>query len=89
MKLTASIRYEMNDLVGCKQLIDQCPQDDPDTLFNQACLIFKVCHDIHFQNLKILIRMENMMKLLQVMQMCIKYWDIVLNWHIIWHCVII
>ncbi|KAI9203537.1 uncharacterized protein BJ171DRAFT_623875 [Polychytrium aggregatum] len=41
LKLQASVKYETNDLAGCKQLVDQCPPDDPDTMINQACLLFK------------------------------------------------
>jgi len=42
LKLQASIKYESNDLVGCKALIDDCSADDPDTMVNQACFLFKV-----------------------------------------------
>jgi len=42
LKLQASIKYESNDLVGCKALVDDCAADDPDTMINQACLLFKV-----------------------------------------------
>ncbi|OAJ42453.1 hypothetical protein BDEG_25904 [Batrachochytrium dendrobatidis JEL423] len=41
LKLQAAIKYEMDDLSGCKAFVDQAPQDDPDTLVNQACLLFK------------------------------------------------
>nr|KAJ3418848.1 Tetratricopeptide repeat protein 30A [Polyrhizophydium stewartii] len=41
IKLQAAIKYEMDDLAGCKALVDQCPGDDPDALVNQACLLFK------------------------------------------------
>ncbi|KAJ3111684.1 Tetratricopeptide repeat protein 30A [Phlyctochytrium bullatum] len=41
IKLQAAIKYEMDDLPGCKSLIDQCSPDDPDSLVNQACLLFK------------------------------------------------
>ncbi|KAH6571606.1 hypothetical protein BASA60_007078 [Batrachochytrium salamandrivorans] len=33
----------MDDIAGCKAMIDQAIQDDPDTLVNQACLLFKEC----------------------------------------------
>eukprot|EP00842_Homolaphlyctis_polyrhiza_P003663 jgi/Hompol1/4298/HPOL_003574-RA len=42
LKLQAAIKYEMDDLAGCKALVDQSSQEDPDTLINQACLLFKV-----------------------------------------------
>ena len=47
LKLQASIKYESNDLVGCKALIDDCPADDPDTMVNQACFLFKVIIDLN------------------------------------------
>ena len=31
----------MEDLVGCKNHVDQLPKDDPDTMVNQGCLLFK------------------------------------------------
>ncbi|KAJ3225946.1 Tetratricopeptide repeat protein 30A [Clydaea vesicula] len=39
--LQAAIKYETNDLAGCKLLIDQSPQDDPETMINQGCLLYK------------------------------------------------
>ncbi|KAI8854818.1 tetratricopeptide repeat protein 30B [Chytridium lagenaria] len=41
IKLQAAIKYEMDDLPGCKQLIEQCQPDEPDTIVNQACLLYK------------------------------------------------
>ncbi|KAJ3369056.1 Tetratricopeptide repeat protein 30A [Kappamyces sp. JEL0680] len=41
LKLEAAIRYEMEDYPGCKELIDQTPQDDPDNMANNACLLLK------------------------------------------------
>ncbi|KAJ3409648.1 Tetratricopeptide repeat protein 30A [Chytridiales sp. JEL 0842] len=41
VKLQAAIKYEMDDLNGCKLLVDQAPADDPDTLVNHACLLYK------------------------------------------------
>ncbi|KAI8924341.1 hypothetical protein BC831DRAFT_501229 [Entophlyctis helioformis] len=41
VKLQASIKYEMDDLAGCKALVDQLPQDDSDKLVNEACLLYK------------------------------------------------
>lgn len=40
-KLQAGIKYSQEDFVATKKLIDQCPQDDPDTLNNIACINFK------------------------------------------------
>ena len=31
----------MEDLTGCQTLVEQLPPQDPDTLYNQACLLFK------------------------------------------------
>lgn len=41
LKLQAAIKFESNDISGCKILIDQCRADDTDTLVNHACLLFK------------------------------------------------
>ncbi|KAJ1513294.1 Tetratricopeptide repeat protein 30A [Coelomomyces lativittatus] len=43
-KIQAAIKFELDDLSGCRLLIDQCAPDDPDTLFNQACLLYKQSH---------------------------------------------
>ncbi|KAJ3183113.1 Tetratricopeptide repeat protein 30A [Geranomyces variabilis] len=40
-KLQAAIKYGMDDLSGCKLLIDQLPPNEPDTIINRACLLFK------------------------------------------------
>ncbi|KAJ3015116.1 Tetratricopeptide repeat protein 30A [Thoreauomyces humboldtii] len=40
-KLQAAIKYGMDDLPGCKMLIDQLSPDEPDTVINTACLLFK------------------------------------------------
>ncbi|KAJ1342444.1 hypothetical protein BSLG_002989 [Batrachochytrium salamandrivorans] len=40
LKLQAAIKYEMDDIAGCKAMIDQAIQDDPDTLeckYEEAC----------------------------------------------------
>ena len=39
--LQAAIKYEMGDLLDTKALIEQCPPDDPDTIVNQACVMYK------------------------------------------------
>ncbi|KAI9339947.1 hypothetical protein BDR26DRAFT_861866 [Obelidium mucronatum] len=41
IKLQSAIKYEMDDLQGCKLLIDQGASDDTDTMINQACLLYK------------------------------------------------
>jgi tetratricopeptide repeat protein 30 len=43
-KLEAAIRYELEDFAGCRVLVEQGPRDDPDTISNQACLLFKECN---------------------------------------------
>jgi len=39
--LQAAIKYEQDDLMNTKALIDQCPADEADTLVNQACVMYK------------------------------------------------
>lgn len=41
LQLQAAIKYEMDDLAGTKSLVNQCEQDDPDTLVNQASITYK------------------------------------------------
>ena len=42
LMLKAAIRYEEDDLSACKSLVDQCLDDDPDTIINLACIMYKV-----------------------------------------------
>jgi tetratricopeptide repeat protein 30 len=39
--LQAVIKYEQDDLSGCKAQLDRCTQDDPDVLINYAGIAFK------------------------------------------------
>ena len=39
--LQAAIKYEQDDLMNTKALIDQCPPEEADTLVNQACVMYK------------------------------------------------
>merc|ERR1719409_744196 len=39
--LQAAIKYEMDDIPGTKALVDQCMQDDPDTVINYGCIAYK------------------------------------------------
>lgn len=41
IKLRAQIKYEQEDLSGCKSLVDQCLDDDADALITQACIEYK------------------------------------------------
>lgn len=41
-KLQAAIKYGEDDLMSAKSLVDSCPDDDPDSEVNLACLLFKV-----------------------------------------------
>lgn len=41
LRLQAAIHYEQDDLVGAKGFIDQCLQDDPDTIVAHGCIIYK------------------------------------------------
>ena len=38
LKLQAAIKYGEEDLAGAKSLVDQCPNDDPDTDINRGRL---------------------------------------------------
>ena len=39
--LQAIIKYEQDDLTSSRALLDQCQQDDPDVLVNNAAIAFK------------------------------------------------
>lgn len=39
--LKAAIRYEEDDLSACKTLVDSCLPDDPDTIVNYGCIMYK------------------------------------------------
>lgn len=41
VKLQAGIRFGQEDFTGAKSLVDDSPADDPDTLVNLGCLLFK------------------------------------------------
>jgi tetratricopeptide repeat protein 30 len=41
IKLRAQIKYEQEDLAGCKALADQCLPDDADAIVTQACIDYK------------------------------------------------
>jgi len=41
IKLRAQIKYEQEDLAGCKTLADQCLADDADAIVTRACIDFK------------------------------------------------
>merc|ERR1719502_1145431 len=41
LMLQAAIKYEQDDLMNTKALIEQCPPDEADTLVNQACVMYK------------------------------------------------
>lgn len=47
LKLQAAIKYGADELADAKSLVDKCPQNDPDTEINRACLLFKVCSENH------------------------------------------
>lgn len=42
MKLKAAIKYGEEDLVSAKVLMENSPEDDPDTEVNHGCLLYKV-----------------------------------------------
>ena len=39
--LQAAIKYEQDELSGCKSLLDHCLPDDPETIINYAAIAFK------------------------------------------------
>ena len=41
LTLQAAIKYEQDDLMNTKSLIEQCPPDEADTLVNHACVMYK------------------------------------------------
>uniref|UniRef100_A0A7S1G6M3 Tetratricopeptide repeat protein 30 n=1 Tax=Bicosoecida sp. CB-2014 TaxID=1486930 RepID=A0A7S1G6M3_9STRA len=41
LMLQAAIKYEEDELVPCRTLLDQCVPDDPDTIVNYACITYK------------------------------------------------
>ena len=47
LKLQAAIKYGEEDLAGAKSLVDQCPNDDPDTDINRGMWMYLVINIIH------------------------------------------
>lgn len=41
LSLQAAIKYEQDDMQACRSVVDQCLQDDPNTMINYACIEFK------------------------------------------------
>lgn len=39
--LQSAIKYAMEELPACKALLDQCGEDEPETLINHAAIAFK------------------------------------------------
>ena len=37
----SAIKYELDELSACKTLLDDCLQDDPDTIINYAAISYK------------------------------------------------
>lgn len=46
MKLKAAIKYGEEDLVSAKVLMENSPEDDPDTEVNHGCLLYKVYYNL-------------------------------------------
>ena len=40
-RLQAAIKYQLNDIIGCKEITDHFSQDQPETLIDQASILFK------------------------------------------------
>lgn len=36
--------YEQDDLAGCRRQLDKCAPEDPDSMVNTGCILFKVRH---------------------------------------------
>mmetsp|Transcript_34770 Transcript_34770/g.80337 ORF Transcript_34770/g.80337 Transcript_34770/m.80337 type:complete len:676 (-) Transcript_34770:192-2219(-) len=41
LMLQTAIRYEQDDLPGTRQLLEQCMPEDPDTVVNEGCVLYK------------------------------------------------
>lgn len=41
LQLQAAIKYEEDDLAASRTLLEQCVQDDPDTIVNRSCIAYK------------------------------------------------
>eukprot|EP00899_Mesostigma_viride_P015377 jgi/Mesvir1/23840/Mv10645-RA.1 len=41
INLQAAVKYEQDDVAGCKALLDECPADDPETVINMGCVLYK------------------------------------------------
>lgn len=41
LQLQAAIKYEEDDLAASRALLDKCVADDPETMVNQACVVYK------------------------------------------------
>eukprot|EP00937_MAST-01D_sp_MAST-1D-sp2_P001215 g1215.t1 len=41
LTLQAAVKYDQDDLPGCKALVDECLHDDPDTVVNYGCIAYK------------------------------------------------
>mmetsp|Transcript_23975 Transcript_23975/g.66602 ORF Transcript_23975/g.66602 Transcript_23975/m.66602 type:complete len:651 (-) Transcript_23975:113-2065(-) len=39
--LLAAIKYEQDDTAGCRGMLDQCPDEDPDVIVNTGCVLYK------------------------------------------------
>mmetsp|Transcript_8897 Transcript_8897/g.15421 ORF Transcript_8897/g.15421 Transcript_8897/m.15421 type:complete len:646 (-) Transcript_8897:521-2458(-) len=39
--LLVDISYEQDDLVGCRRQLERCPPEDPDTMVNLGCVLYK------------------------------------------------
>lgn len=46
LKLKAAIKYGEEDLVSAKVLMENSPEDDPDTEINHGCLLYKVIRNV-------------------------------------------
>ena len=36
----AAIKFQMDEMAAARALVETCPPDDPDTMVNQACIMY-------------------------------------------------
>lgn len=47
LMLQAATSYELNDMATCKSLVDQMLPDEPDTIVNSACILYRCVAGVH------------------------------------------
>ena len=44
LMLQAATSYELNDMPTCKSLVDQMLHDEPETIVNAACILYRCAY---------------------------------------------